>query len=162
MTPTCACPSRGDAQAEALIRTLRDDGYEVGALVEQETTGRIATVRLDASVPDDDGVVVDLLFASSGVEAEIVQSAEVLDLFDGLEAPVATIGALIALKLLARDDVTRPQDRVDLVALGRVASSFDLVEAGRMCRLIEYRGYARGRDLVSALAQLQREQGMSD
>ncbi|MCY7417652.1 MAG: nucleotidyl transferase AbiEii/AbiGii toxin family protein, partial [Chloroflexi bacterium] len=117
-----------DAEAEALIRDLRSDGYEVGALVEQESTGRIATVRLDA--PDaGGGVIVDLLFASSGIEAEITATAEVIELFEGLDAPVATIGALIALKLLARDDARRPQDRVDLVALCRVASRSDLHEA---------------------------------
>jgi predicted nucleotidyltransferase len=146
-----------DAQAEALIRDLRRDGYQVGALVEQESTGRIATVRLDAPLPDDDGVVVDLLFASSGVEEEIVQSADVLELFQGLDAPVATVGALIALKLLARDDTTRPQDHVDLVALRSVASSSDLDEAGRLCALIDGRGYARGRDLAAALAVLRAE-----
>lgn len=144
----------GDAQAESLIRGLRQDGYEVGTLVEQESTGRIATVRLDAPSLDHDGVVVDLLFASSGVEAEITQTAENMQLFEGLQAPVATVGALIALKLLARDDTTRPQDTVDLVALREVAVSSDLDEARRLCQLIEARGYARGRDLVAALAAL--------
>lgn len=147
----------GDTQAEVLIRSLRGDGYVVGALLEQEATGRIATVRLDAPFADDDGVIVDLLFASSGVEEEIVQSAEVLELFHGLNAPVATVGALIALKLLARDDTTRPQDHVDLVVLRGVASSSDLDEAGRLCRLVEARGYGRGRDLVAALAVLRAE-----
>jgi Nucleotidyl transferase AbiEii toxin, Type IV TA system len=149
----------GDAQAETLIRALRQDGYEVGALVEQESTGRIATVRLDAPSVDDDGVVVDLLFASSGIEAEITETAETMELFQGMPAPIATVGALIALKLLARDDTTRPQDIVDLVALRRVGSSSDLAEAARLCRLIEARGYARGRDMLGALEALERQGG---
>jgi len=49
----------GDRQAESLIRHLRDDGYEMVALVEQESTGRIATVRLEAAGSSDDGVGLD-------------------------------------------------------------------------------------------------------
>lgn len=35
-----------DAEAEGLLRALATHGYQVVALVEQERTGRIATVRL--------------------------------------------------------------------------------------------------------------------
>jgi predicted nucleotidyltransferase len=66
-------------------------------------------------------VVADLLFASSGIEPEVVAAAEPLEIFPGVTAPVAQIGHLIALKLLARDDRTRPQDAVDLRALCDVA-----------------------------------------
>ena len=60
-----------DTEAEALIRRLRAGGYEVTALVEQEAVGRLATVRL--AVPGDaEGPVIDLLFASSGIEREVV------------------------------------------------------------------------------------------
>jgi hypothetical protein len=105
-----------DEEAEGLIGSLPATGYRVAAIVEQETTGRIATVRLAAEGGREDGVVLDLLFASSGVEPEVVEAAEDMEVFEGVSAPVATIAALIALKVLARDDTDRPQDRVDLVA----------------------------------------------
>lgn len=145
-----------DSEAEALVGSLRAAGYQLAAVIEQEAAGRIAAVRLVAEERDD-GVVLDLLFASSGVEHEVVESAEELEVFDGVSAPVASVAALIALKTLARDDVERPQDRVDLVALLRVASVSDLSEADRLLSLISERGYARGRDLRADLGSLRAE-----
>jgi hypothetical protein len=146
----------GDPEAEALIRHLQQNGYTAQTLIEQEATGRIATVRL---APDtgDDGTVLDLLFASSGIEAEVVATAEVIGLAGSLRAPVATVSALIALKVLSRDDTRRPQDRVDLVALIGVATAEDLDEARRFLRLIAERGYARGRNLLERLTELEVE-----
>ena len=107
-----------DADAEglvrALVRALIADGYELLAAVEQDETGRLATVRL--SSPPGGEVVVDLLFASSGIEPEIARSAEPTEIVPGLTLPIATTGHLIALKLLARDDQSRPQDLADLRA----------------------------------------------
>jgi predicted nucleotidyltransferase len=149
-----------DAEAERLIHALRADGYRALALVEQEDTARIATVRLGAPTSVDEGVVLDLLFASSGLEPEVVASSEKLELFEGLAAPVASVPALIALKVLARDDAQRPQDRVDLVSLLSIAMPGDLAAARELLELIDARGYARGRDLQGALEGLRAELGV--
>lgn len=146
-----------DADAERLVHALSGAGYVVDALVEQEATGRLATVRLSTGPDRDDhdgGVVLDLLFASSGVEHEVVAGAEKLEVFEGVVAPIASAGALIALKILSRDDLDRPQDRVDLVALLRVATAADLEETARLLGLVTERGYDRGRDLRAALTEL--------
>ena len=58
-------------------------------------------------------------------------------------------GRLIALKVLSRDDVERPQDLVDLRSLLRVASPEELARARQAVELIASRGYGRGRDLAS-------------
>ena len=68
-----------------------------------------------------------------------------------------TVGHLIALKILARDDVTRPQDLADLRALLAAASTDDLRLATDSVALIESRGFNRGRDLIHALAKLESE-----
>ena len=146
-----------DREAEAVVRSLRSAGYRVLAIVEQETTGRIATVRLAAEPDRDDGVVLDLLFASSGVEREIVESSDDMEVFEGLSASIASVAGLIALKILARDDVNRPQDRVDLVSLLRVASASDLAAADRLLGLITERGYDRGKDLAADFSMLRDE-----
>jgi hypothetical protein len=73
--------------------------------------------------------VVDLLFASSGIVGEVVAEAEPIALLPKLTLGVARIGHLIALKVLSRDDVTRPQDLVDRRALLRVASPTELAGA---------------------------------
>jgi hypothetical protein len=63
-----------DTAAEHLVRDLMSTGYQVLASIEQDETARLATVRL--GLPTHEGVVLDLLFASSGIEAEIVAAAE--------------------------------------------------------------------------------------
>jgi hypothetical protein len=142
-----------DGEAEALIHMLRTRDYRVEATVEQEAVGRLAAVRLTRST-DRKGPVVDLLFASSGIEREVVAEAEPIELLPNLTIGVARTGHLIALKILSRDDVRRPQDLVDVRALLRVASAHELARARESLTLIAARGYHRGRDLVHELKQL--------
>ena len=67
--------------------------------MEQEATGRLATARLAMPNDVDDGVA---------------READALEIFGALSAPMATIGHLVALKRLARDDYSRSQDHADL------------------------------------------------
>lgn len=140
-----------DAGAENAVRALGARGYRIAAAVEQVATSRLATVRLEPVLPGSGLVLLDLLFASSGIEAEIVACAEQLEILPALVVPVARPGHLIAVKLLARDDRTRPQDAADLRALRQVSTQEDLALAEVAVRLIAERGYARGRDLEAAL-----------
>ncbi len=94
------------------------------------------------------------LFAPSGIESEIVNEAEPIEVIKGLQLPVARVGHLIALKLLARDDATRPQDSVYIRALLKEADDQEIALARGAISLIESRGYARGRDLKSDLDKL--------
>jgi hypothetical protein len=71
---------------------------------------------------------------------------------------VATLAHLIALKILSRDDRTRPQDRVDLVALLTRADSTAIATARTALALIAERGFSRGRDLLGAFDALLSEQ----
>ncbi len=141
-----------DQQAERLVRSLLVGGFSLSATVEQAAASRLATVRLRPEVGDAD--VVDLLFASSGIEPEVVAAADPLEALPGLTVPVARTGHLIALKLLARDDERRPQDGIDLRALAVVADNGERTLALRACEAIAARGFARGRDLPAALRDL--------
>ena len=87
------------------------------------------------------------------MERESVDDAEILELFPNQPIPVARLGHLITLKLLAQGE-DRPQDAVDLQALTAVAKPEDLATARAAVKLIQRRGFARGRDLQSALAGL--------
>ncbi len=142
-----------DREAEHLVRQLQSDGYGVTALIEQEALRRLATVRLKPPHSADVSVI-DLLFASSGIEAEIVADAEPIELLPSLTVPVARVGHLIALKVLARDDLERPQDLIDLRALLKDAAPADLELARHAITLITSRGYHRERDLARALDDL--------
>jgi hypothetical protein len=147
-----------DADAEALVHALVACGYRVTASLEQESVGRLATVRLEAPGEGPEGVVVDLLFASSGIEPEVVGASDVLEVFPGLSVKVARGGHLLALKVLSKSP-SRPQDPVDIAALLRRADASDLDEARAMCNLIVERGYGRGRDLARLLDEELRTSG---
>ena len=142
-----------DAAAQSLVHRLRVRGYGIEAIMEQEAIGRLATVRLTRS-PVPHAPVVDLLFASSGIEPELVAGADPIEILPHLMLPVATTGHLIALKVLSRDDVSRPQDLVDIKTLLAAASAEDLELARQALGLIAARGYDRGRDLVADLNRL--------
>lgn len=141
-----------DAEAEQLVASLASAGFVVSALIEQTAVDRLATVRLEHH--SSPGLFTDLLFSSCGIENEIVTAAEVLDVLEGVNLPVATVGHLIAMKLLARDDRNRPNDADDLRALAAVATSADWEGATGAVALIEKRGFGRRRDLVGALRTL--------
>ncbi len=133
-----------DAEAERIIHALHARGYQISAVLEQAKTGRLATVRLR---PATDDRLVDLLFASCGIESQVVEFADQLELEDGVYAPVATLGHLIAMKLLSRNDESRPQDRLDLMSLLKAAQPPDLDMAKRAVGEITEAGYSRGRKL---------------
>lgn len=143
-----------DAVAERITTDLVARGYVLALALEQIDTGRLATVRLAS--PLDGHTLVDLLYASSGIEAEIVGEAVAMDVGDGVVVPVARRGHLVALKILARSE-RRPQDDQDLGALLRGIDVVELERARAALARIAERGFARGKSLAAELdAQLAR------
>ena len=140
-----------DALAESTVAQLLRQGYRSMASLEQTETSRLVTVRLIAPGEEQGGVVVDLLFASSGIEPEIVKAAETVQILPDVAVPVALLEHLVALKVLARNDRTRPQDRVDIAALLRAARAGQIERTRAALRLITERRFNRGRDLGAEL-----------
>ena len=138
-----------DARAEALVQKLGTVGFRAGAVAEQEAVGRLAMIRLI----DDDDTTIDMLTASSGIEAEVVADAESLEVVRGVIIPVARVGHLIALKLLSVSP-GRETDALDLRHLAAIATSAEWDRAADAVEKITARGYARGRDLTSDLRSL--------
>jgi hypothetical protein len=136
-----------DSEAEDVVRRLRGRGYLPVEVLEQEYVERLSGVRLERGGSD---VIADLLFASSGIESEVVASATRLEVLPQLSAPVATAGHLIALKILAG----RNQDLTDLGSLIPAASAEDLQTARDAVRLIQARGFNRDQDVVADLDKL--------
>ncbi len=136
-----------DAAAEAVVSTLRQRGYAVRTVLEHRS-GRLATARLAS--PGASGVLVDLLFFSSGVEGEIVASAESLVIAGTLVAPVATGAHLLAMKVLAEEARGRPNDHDDILAL-LAEPATDRAAARDLLDLIHARGLSRGKDLHARL-----------
>lgn len=131
---------QSDEEAEALVRRLGARGYTAVTTVEQRATGRLATVRL--TTPK--ALILDLLFASCGIEPEIVAAAETLPVPGAGRLPVATREHLVAMKVLSAVD-ERPHDRVDLCAL--LAHPVDLGVVRAALALIQTRGFGRRQDL---------------
>lgn len=142
-----------DTGAEAVVRGLLSRGYGVLAIVEQDATGRLATARLAMPGQGEHGVVLDLLFATVGIEREIVAAASQVELLPGLTMPVAQVGHLLAMKLLSRSE-DRPLDQADIDALLGIANEVELSRLGEAVRMITARGCNRSRDLEAALATL--------
>ena len=138
-----------DEKAESLIHALASHGLRMAGLVEQEAVGRLAMARLST----EDGLSVDLLIASSGIETEVVTKAETLEVVQGVLLPVARTGHLIALKLLSVAP-GRETDAADLRNLAAVATEEEWNLASEAVAQIQERGFARGRQLDSELHTL--------
>ncbi len=79
------------------------------------------------------GIKVDLLFASSGIEREIVDNSAPID-FDGIGAvPVARAEELLAMKILSMTDL-RLQDRIDAQRLLQFTPELDISPGARTPR----------------------------
>ena len=139
-----------DVEAEGIVNRLQVRGYALASLVEQDYVNRLATARLVRPVAGTSSAFVDLLFANSGIEDEIVRRADRLEVLPEIFMPVASIGHLIALKALAG----RHQDLTDLGYLISVATDADLGEATASAAKIQERGFNRGQDLLADLAAI--------
>lgn len=140
-----------DGEAEAIGLAFQRAGFVLSQVLEQSSKGVIATLRF--AVPGGRAEPgVDLLFASSGIEPEVVAAAQQLEAMPGLAVPVARLHHLIAMKVLSENDV-RENDRADLRALIAVATPDDLDLAQAAVQLIHERGFARDKNLEAVLAE---------
>lgn len=142
-----------DRTGEALVASLLGRGYRVLAVVEQQAMSRLATARLLPPGEGEYGTVVDLLLASSGIEGELVGAAQFVEVWPSLTVPVARAGHLLALKVLSRDDVERPQDAADIRALIEILDPEDERLAVEAARMIQVRGFHRNRDVVAGVRE---------
>jgi hypothetical protein len=143
-----------DPEAEDLVRDLRSSGYTVRALVEQEATHRLATVRLASPL----GLTVDLIFASCGIEPEIVDRATTVEVESVGAVPVARAEELLAMKVLSMTE-HRLQDAIDAVNLVAFNQDLDLGSVREGLALIKARGCDRSQDLDAKLAAILRRLG---
>ena len=144
-----AVATADDADIERLVYDLQSAGYTPVALVEHRQAQRLSTVRLASP----SGVVVDLLAASSGIEAEVVARATAVAFGDLGDFPVARAEELLAMKILSMSD-RRPQDRIDATSLLLVNEAIDLDAVRANLDAITARGFHRDQDLRTKLSEL--------
>jgi hypothetical protein len=142
-----------DREAERIAVSFRNLGYPYllpQHALEQKDVGRLATVRFLSPGEEERRVIVDLLFASSGIEPEVVAAAELEEILPGLTVPVALTGHLIALKVLAG----RELDVRDARWLWEAATEGEKQHARDSLALITHRRFNRGKDLIAELARI--------
>ena len=148
-----------DREAQKTVYRMVNLGYSIQAQLEHEETEDLSTVRL-LMPGGHSGILADLLFASSGIESEVVAEADLYEVLPGLFAPVAKAGHLLALKVLAlKPDrpQERPQDFSDIRELLRVADDQEIGRARSALDLISRRGFDRGKDLEVELEEQLRQ-----
>ena len=146
-----AISAEDDREAEAIVNSLREAGFQISSFLERDVDGGLTTVRLTTG--GDVEVFVDLLISTSGIEREVIASATVMEVFPGCMVKLASIPGLIAMKLLSADWDTRPQDVLDLQYLIKSADQDDIASARELVSLITSRGYNRNKDLHVELDQ---------
>jgi predicted nucleotidyltransferase len=148
-----------DNELDAVVRSFHFRGYHdhpENPFLWQKDQNRIATVRLLAPGEERPSrIEVDLFFASSGVETEIVAAAETLAILPGVYVPVARTGHLMALKVLAGRD----KDRADFRSLLEHADPGEIQRARETLALISERGFHRGKDLFADFEKLMEPEG---
>ncbi len=143
-----------DEEAEKCIYRLVEKGYVVMATVEQDVTHRLATARLR----HPNNVVCDLIFATSGIEREVIATAEPVELFPGTHITTAKPESIVAMKVLSATP-QRPRDLGDLQAILRANPRLDESRVRSLLESIEARGYARGQALTQKWQRLRSELG---
>lgn len=138
-----------DQEAEAVVSALMARGYRVFAQLEADD-GRMTTVRLWCPNTRGTEIILDLLFASTGIEPEIIRAAGEVEVFRGLRVPVAQIGHLIAMKLVSVRE-SRKKDDLDLDDLIARAGPEDIELARAAIAHIAEAGRERDRDLSAML-----------
>lgn len=107
----------------------------------------------EASIP------LDILVSACGIEQDIVANSSTIEILPGLSLPVASLGHLIAMKVLSQNSFERLQDRVDLLALLRSANQQDRNMVERSLKEIANRGFSEGRNLVAELHEIEAGKG---
>ncbi|MBK6748473.1 MAG: hypothetical protein KA956_09755 [Pyrinomonadaceae bacterium] len=98
-------------------------------------------------------VFVDLLFATSGIEREVIADATELEPFPTILVKLASTASLLAMKVLSADWKICLQDVLEIHQLLEVADLNDIERARELLELISERGYNRSKDLQTELAE---------
>lgn len=148
----------GDAMAEQILGYLIRYGYRPVEELDRTDRERLATMRLLPPggtlemLENDEIPIVDLLFASCGIENEVVADAKLFSVFPGVRLPVALAPHLIAMKVLSNSP-RRPQDLADIQSLILKSDEKMITEARHLVAMIVKRGFNDGRDLSAELDQ---------
>jgi hypothetical protein len=128
-------------------------GCGIHANSEQKTAKNLATCRLIERA-NPDGSIVDLFFASFGIEDEVLLSVSEEEIAEGILRPIVQAEDLIAIKLLAISNRNRPRDSEDILNLLEHAPAARLERIRELLRLMAERRPATATGLEQRLDEL--------
>ena len=144
-----------EQQADSVKDFLISKGYANPQLLMHAAPTRRMGWRVFIPPSREASIPLDILVAACGIEKEIVASAITIEILPGLSLPVASLGHLIAMKVLSQDSFERLQDRVDLIALLRNATEQDRAIVEHSLKEIASLGFSGGRDLLVELHDIE-------
>lgn len=142
---------RTTEEQEVLIKKLLSRGYHNKQILMQ--VGPFLTMGCRLQIPSNfsNTISLDLLFNASGIEDEIVEQAAIMDLLPGLKVRIASLGHILAMKIVSQNDGNRIKDKLDVQGLLQAASTEDLSMAREALKLIHSRGRNYKKDLLIEL-----------
>ena len=135
---------------ETILEGLEKRGYSQRQLLMNLAPAQRLGFRLMIPTENASSLPIDLLFSSSGIETEIVQSAVVIEVFPNLPLPVANLSHTLAMKIVSENNSDRIRDRDDIRKLLCIATSDQIEFCKEALTLIEERGFNRGKNLKKA------------
>jgi predicted nucleotidyltransferase len=137
---------------EELIQYLFGKGYHSRYVLQHAMPSqRLGNRVLTPADTHQQSIPIDLLSSSTGIEKEVVHSSQKIEVFPTVVMPVARVSHLIAMKVLSENSDDRMKDQLDLKNLLKIATTSDIDSAREAVQLIEERGFARRKDLLSTL-----------
>jgi predicted nucleotidyltransferase len=149
-----------ETEQDNLVKDLTQAGFFDKQLIMHLSPVRKLGVRLRVPAVSS-SVPVDLLYSSSGIEKEVIASAQLVEMFPNIFIPVATLAHLLAMKIVSENEIDRMQDTLDIQGLIKEATQKDLEHAKTAMRLIQQRGFSRGKDLLLRFEELHLRFGVS-
>jgi predicted nucleotidyltransferase len=145
----------GEEQANSLKNFLLARGYTNPQLLMHVSPTRRMGWRVFIPSSHEACVPLDILVLACGIEREIVAHAITIEILPGLSLPVASLAHLAAMKVLSQNSSDRLQDRVDLFALLKRATTSERSIIERALADMSKLEIANGRDLVAELGELE-------
>ena len=144
-----------EAQGDNLKDLLLTRGYTTPQILMHTTPTRRMGWRVLIPPSRETSIPLDILVSVCGIENDIVAKSTAIEILPGLSLPVASLGHLIAMKVLSQNPFERLQDRVDLLALLGNATEQDRIVVEHSLNEIAHRGFAGERDLIAELRDIE-------
>ena len=144
-----------EAQGDNLKDLLLTKGYTAPQILMHTTPTRRMGWRVFIPPSRETSIPLDILVSVCGIENDIVAKSTAIEILPGLSLPVASLGHLIAMKVLSQNPFERLQDRVDLLALLGNATEQDRIVVEHSLKEIAHRGFAGERDLIAELRDIE-------